>query len=165
MSLSKRKKLPKTAVVDKSGAVNSGSSMPGDIKPYETYGGVEELRYEENDPSPNYQTWLDQLTLAVEQKWPDLSRIFATKGFAYWMPPEVKLPTAEEELADAANGEYSRYTTKHLWTARQARIDYMEIDKIPCYDSWEPYRNLAHTEQLILYLVRNQMRSLIPKGH
>ena len=58
MSLSKRKKLPKTAVVDKSGAVNSGLSMTGDVKPYDTYGGVEELRYEENDPSPNYQTWL-----------------------------------------------------------------------------------------------------------
>ena len=81
------------------------------------------------------------------------------------MPPEVKLPTAEEELAHAANGGYRRYMTKHLWTARQARIDYMEIDKIPCYDSWEPYRNLAHTEQLILYLVRNRMRSLITKGH
>ena len=35
----------------------------------------------------------------------------------------------------------------------------------PEHDSWEPYKNLAHTEQLILYLVRNRMRSLIPKGH
>ncbi len=32
----------------------------------------------------------------------------------------------------------------------------------PEHDSWEPYKNLAHTEQLILYLVRNRMR---PKGH
>ena len=35
----------------------------------------------------------------------------------------------------------------------------------PKHDTWEPYKNLAHTEQLILYLVRNRMRSLIPKGH
>ena len=42
--------------------------MPVDLKPYYAYEGVEELRYEENEPSPNYQTWLDQLTLAVEQK-------------------------------------------------------------------------------------------------
>jgi len=35
----------------------------------------------------------------------------------------------------------------------------------PEHDSWEPYKNLAHTEQLILYLVRNRMRSLIPKGN
>jgi len=33
------------------------------------------------------------------------------------------------------------------------------------HDSWEPYKNLAHTEQLSLYLVRHRMRSLIPKGH
>jgi hypothetical protein len=52
LSLSKRKRLPKTAAVDKSGAVNSGSSMPGNVKPYDTYDGVEELRYEENEPSP-----------------------------------------------------------------------------------------------------------------
>jgi hypothetical protein len=35
----------------------------------------------------------------------------------------------------------------------------------PEHDSWEPYKNLANTEQLILYLVRNRTRSLIPKGH
>lgn len=35
----------------------------------------------------------------------------------------------------------------------------------PEHDTWEPYKNLAHTEQLILYLIRNRMRSLIPKGH
>ena len=35
----------------------------------------------------------------------------------------------------------------------------------PEHDTWEHYKNLAHTEQLILYLVRNRMRSLIPKGH
>ena len=35
----------------------------------------------------------------------------------------------------------------------------------PEHDSWEPYKNLAQTEQLILYSVRNRMRSLISKGH
>ena len=43
--------------------------MTGDVKPYDTYGGVEELRYEENDPSPNYQTWLDQLTIEPRTPW------------------------------------------------------------------------------------------------
>jgi len=33
----------------------------------------------------------------------------------------------------------------------------------PEHDSWASYKNLAHTEQLILYLVRHRMRSLIPK--
>ena len=33
------------------------------------------------------------------------------------------------------------------------------------HDSWEPYKSLAHTAQLILYIVRNRMRSLILKGH
>ena len=143
MSLSKHKKLPKTAVVDKVDssqtqnrsrrAVKYDQSLPVEFKPNYTYEGVEELRYEENEPSPNYRIWLDQLTLAVEQKWPDLSRIFTTKGFVYWTPPEVQLPTAEEELADAATGGYRRYMTKFLLTARQARIDKMEIDKIPCF--------------------------------
>ena len=31
----------------------------------------------------------------------------------------------------------------------------------PEYDSWEPYKNLACSEQLILYLVRHRMKSLI----
>jgi hypothetical protein len=35
----------------------------------------------------------------------------------------------------------------------------------PEHDSWEPHKNLAHTEQLILYLIRNRMRSLIPNVH
>ena len=35
----------------------------------------------------------------------------------------------------------------------------------PEHDSWEPYKNLAHSEQLILYLVRHRMKSLIPRGH
>ena len=33
------------------------------------------------------------------------------------------------------------------------------------HDSWEPYKSLSHTEQLIPYLVQHRMRSLIPKGH
>ena len=35
----------------------------------------------------------------------------------------------------------------------------------PEHDSWEPYKSLSHTEQLIPYLVQHRMRSLIPKGH
>ena len=66
--------------------------------------GVEMLQYVENGPSQNYRPWYEQLALAAEQKWPDLSWIFSNERFAYMVPPEVPLPTAEEEAADILTG-------------------------------------------------------------
>ena len=111
----------------------SGISNQRVPKALPTFEGVEILQYVENGPSPNYSTWIEQLALAVEQRWPDLSWIFSNKDFSYWEPPTVKLPTAEEEAADAEAGGYQRAQIKAKLIARQTRLDKMESDKIPCF--------------------------------
>lgn len=143
MSLAKSYKLPATAAVAGTGKTQTRSQRVGNTKGVASasrgartlpvFEGVEMLQYEENGPSPNYRPWIEQLALAVEQKWPDLSWMFSNEGFAYMVPPEVPLPTAEEEAADVLTGGYKRYLTKSKLQARQARIDKMESDKTPCF--------------------------------
>ena len=77
------------------------------VKAEPSFEGVELLQYVENGSSPNYQKWKEQLTLVLEQKFPDLSRFMTHPTFEYWKPEEVKLPTADEEATDVATGGLS----------------------------------------------------------
>ena len=92
-------------------AANSGPRGPRTLPSYE---GVEILQYVENGPSPNYRKWFDQLKSAIEAKWPELSRFLLHADYVYYIPPEVALPTADEEAADALSGGYRRSDTKAL---------------------------------------------------
>ena len=71
--------------------------------------------------------------MALEQKFPDLSRFMTHATFEYWKPEEVKLPTAEEEAADVATGGYKRSDIKGQLTARRTRMDKMDVDKTACF--------------------------------
>ena len=86
-----------------------------------TYEGVELLQYVENSPSPNYRRWFEQLKSAIESKWQELSRFLLHPDYDYYIPPEILLPTAEEEAAKA------------LQAARRIYMAKNESDKTPCF--------------------------------
>jgi len=74
--------------------------------------------------------------------------------------------TNPKDIAVQNIGEFFIDSTLEHRGDRQRRSTMeFKVRWLPEYDSWEPYKKIAHTEQLILYLVRHQMRSLVPKGH
>ena len=136
-------------------AANSGPRGPRTLPSYE---GVEILQYVENGPSPNYRKWFDQLKSAIEAKWPELSRFLLHADYVYYIPPEVALPTADEEAADALSGGYRRSDTKALQAARRTYMAKNESDKTPCFafimktiseESIEGMAKLDHYEEQI----------------
>ena len=78
---------------------------------------MEILRYVENGPS----------------KLSQVVRFLLHAEFAYYIPPEIALPTAEEETADALTGGYRRSDTKALQAARRTYMAKNESDKSPCF--------------------------------
>jgi len=93
---------------------------------------VELLQYVENGPSPNYRRWFEQLKSAIESKWQELSRFLLHPDYDYYIPPEIPLPTAEEEAADALTGGYRRSDIKALQAARRIYMAKNESDKTSC---------------------------------
>ena len=87
----------------------------------------------ENGPSPNYRRWFEQLKSAIESKWQELSRFLLHPDYDYYIPPEIPLPTAEEEAADALTGGYRRSDIKALQVARRIYMAKNESDKTPCF--------------------------------
>ena len=94
---------------------------------------MELLQYVEKGPSPNYRRWFEQLKSAIESKWQELSKFLLHPDYDYYIPPEILLPTAEEEAADALTGGYRRSDIKALQAARRIYMAKNESDKTPCF--------------------------------
>lgn len=98
------------------------------------YEGVEILNYVEGKPSPNLLSWEKGLKSALTTKYSDLSRFLDSPTLEYWTPPEIDLPTAAEEAADALTGGYARDRRKDRMRRRDKLIEDMEKEKAPCFE-------------------------------
>ena len=75
-------------------------------------------------------------------------------------PVQVAVQNQEEFHIDhilAHRGAHTRRTTMEF------KVRWLGYDET--YDSWEPYKNLRDTEQLIKYLRDNHMKKLVNKKH